>query len=339
MRLSGVIPARKLAALWLTGSAESDELQPDRALRRRAARDAFRGRAARLVIGHAVRTGGALPQPIFAASGDLLATGPVWHPSIVAAAEWRLSGALPRLLGELGERTSDAGRSPAPLRTGPANAADVVAFEALAERLDEHCAGRDRQLAEALAAASPLSVLKRFDRFEPTARTLARLDPWLAAGWLVPYAADEVIRSWLSIDRRRELLARSEEVVLNQRLAALQRHLLEAWRRLRRPALWGLLIRWYERWLRARGGAGGVLEAVRAGSWEGWTRQAREQFERSFAELCEPGLALADEAAALRPLSWQRTAAEEHYLGDYTRRLEPLVPALTLLQRELSQTV
>lgn len=333
MRLTGPHAAQRTLALIIYGRTDGEPVEPGRWLRRRTARESFAARAQRLLIGHLVRRGGTTPAPLFDAAGEPLGTGPAWHASAVAAADWRLSGAVVRFLGELWERTE-----PGPPAVAPVTAADTLFFDAVAEALDAVAAGRERGLAEAASAASPLTQVRRPDRADP-AVAVRQLGPLLAAGWLAPYLIDGLVRDWLELDRRREMLRRGEEETLNRRLLAVWEGIRTAWTESGRHELLVLFARLYERWLRSRDGLRGILRGARAGAWDGWTQAARESFELSYGRLFEPGLAIRETAADLRALGWQRTPAAEYFLGEYARRYEPHAATVERLHAELCRIV
>ncbi|NUQ00427.1 MAG: hypothetical protein HUU35_11300, partial [Armatimonadetes bacterium] len=159
------------------------------------------------------------------------------------------------------------------------------------------------------------------------------------ADWLLPYLGDAVVRRWLAIAARARLLERGEQEALNRRWSELLERLFEPWLAAARFEHLTWFVSFYGRWLREAGGLRGILRGVRQGSWEGVGVGAKERFEAGYGRLLKPGLRLTSLAAELRGYGWQRTAAEEYYLGRYARELEPWADELRTLHDELCRVV
>ncbi len=78
-----------------------------------------------------------------------------------------------------------------------------------------------------------------------------------------------------------------------------------------------------------------MLHLVRACPLARHAVREREQFEESFGRLLTPAMRLLDRAAELRGYGWQRTPAEERFLGSYSRAFEPVAEELRTLHDEL----
>ena len=317
-------PALVTRLVYGEASEQPKRPPPARWLRSSAGQAGLRLRCGELLCAYLVRSGGALPAVVFDPEGRRVARGPVWLPAIAALGDWRLSGAASDLL--LALLASEEGVEP-PVITA-VTSADILFRHALLERLELQ-PDVDRRWLRGLRAADPWQALLNLD--EPTAAA----DPLVRASWLVPFLQDHIVRRWLTIDSRRRLMDRPEQAALNLRLAAWQDRLWRLWRTTGRAEHLTLFCSFYQRWLRARDGVRGLLRLVRGGPSAGGTVQEREQWELSFGRLFEPAVGLAALAAELRGYGWQRTAAEEHFLGVYSREVEPLADDLRHLHAEL----
>lgn len=291
-----------------------------------------RAQSAKLVIAYVLRRGGALAQPLFDDEGRLLATEPLWGPTARSLADLRLSGACRGLLREA--RAALDG-SAEPFAARPETLGDVLFWQALAEFVSEVATADERDLADALWRAGPLTALSLTAGVEPD---WDQLLPTLTAGWVVPYLGDHWVRAWLDADQRRGRLQRGEEALLNARLATLTEGLMAIWQNHRTEHL-RVLVRYLCRRLRLADGPAGIMRVTRRGDWTDWTTRDREAFEASLGRvfgLAERLLALADE---LRGLGWQRTEADEALLGCIGRELAPHEASLRRLHHELCRLV
>ena len=326
-------PARDFLRRLVFGRAQADA-EPRVWARGSAGRQTLRAGCARLAVGYVLRHGGHLAQTVFDEQGARAAHGPLWHAAVRERADWRLSGAA---LGFVVELLEHAGGGPPP-SARPVSAADVLLCHAVADRLDRSAPGSDRPLVAAAAACSPLTGLLWLER-DAGDPELAALAPLLDAHWLLPFVLDHWRRRWLAADARRGLLARPVEDRLNARLATVLEHLLAHWLaaeryehlRLFATLYGGLLARWH--------GVSGVLHHARRGNWEGWTQAGREAFEAGLGRVFALGPTLVALAGELRALSWERSAAQEAFLGVYSRAYEPHAEAVRVLHRELCRIV
>ena len=316
--------------LWAGDPPRRTELT--RALRHRSTAARLAQRCGRLTVGFAIRHGGAVPERVFDDDGQLLCDAPLWSPAVRAASDWRLSASSAELLLHLLE-TARGEPAPTGLAAQPRTPADLLFRQALAEALERHAGGEPKLVAAAFAA-SPLADLVRYELQEVSDDHLAALDPWLSAGWLIPYQTAWLARRWLAIDARRRMLSRAEEAALNQRQAAVAERLLGAWRNGRVEGL-VVFARYYARWLRLRGGVRGVLTGIRSGPREGLGVAEREAWEDAHGRLLQPVLEVGRLVDELRSLGWQRTPAEEHLIGTWSREVEPVGEALRGLYDEL----
>lgn len=334
MRLTGET-ARTVLTRLIFGRAEGGPVvEPRRWLRQAAGRRALRDSLARLTVGYALRRGGAQAQLLFDDAGAALGTRALWDPAVRAVSDWRLSGVSAAWPVALLERL-DGGELPS---LAPVTAADLLLFHALAERLDRAADASERELAAEAAAASPLSALLWLDR-DGAAPALEPLGPFHEAHWLVPFLADHLCRRWLAADARRGMLLRERESVLNERLADACAGLYNAWLAAERYEHLRLFVSLLARVMTHWGGVDGVLHAARRGRWDGWTTARRETFEAGLGRVFAVGPALAETAAHLRGLGWQRTPAQEAFLGAYSREYEPLADSVCVLYNELCRLV
>ncbi|MBI2301477.1 MAG: hypothetical protein HYU66_21435 [Armatimonadetes bacterium] len=328
---------------WLARLVWGDEPETPRRpevgrwLRSRSGAVAVCERCARVLVGFALRAGGALAEPVFDGDGQPLGERPLWDPVVRARSDWRLSGGAAEWLAWLWRRASEPESEQAAPR--PATAADLLLCHAVASGLDERVASGERWLADAAAGGDPLSAVAAFDREAPGEARLAALQPWCEADWLQPYLRGWLCRRWLALDAGRRLMAPQDEVRLNERAAAVWWWLYRAWERRPQTEHLALFAEFYARWLRVRGGVQTVLREIRNRPWSGPRVSAREAYEESHGRLLEPALALCDLVGELRGLGWQRTPAQDYLVGCYSRELAPLIDALRGLRDELCRIV
>ncbi|MCC7490786.1 MAG: hypothetical protein IT204_00475 [Fimbriimonadaceae bacterium] len=266
------------------------------------------GSLARLAVSTAARLGGSWPQAVFGASGECVAVAPLAAPAVRAVSDWRLSGRSLEWLRWAAD--DDRGAPP----DGPQTAADGLVVHGLSSLCD-----RDEApgLAATLQAASPWAGLVG-------EQPLAQAQVWLTARWLRPYFEPALARAWHS---RLDHLQRHPD---RATIAALAAH-LRAYRQwavaASEPAALAPLVGLLARWWRVAGGGSALRDGVAAGL-PGSSLAEREALERAWAEILELAPALAATAVAARAQGWQRTAAEEAWLGRYARDLEPQQPDL-----------
>jgi len=323
-----------LAQRLVYGAAPPAPTPPARRWLRGRGGETLRAGLARLAVGWALRAGGAWPQTVFDAEGARLAHEPLWGPTVRAAADWRLSVGSVKLALELLERPAE---SELPIVAKPATVADLVLFQAVAERLEREPGGLSA--AQAVAAASPLNALLAIDAARWPRPDWAALAPLLSARWLMPYLADHLARRWLAVEPRRGQIQRAEEQTLNGRLATVAEGLGQHCLATAQHEGLIVLVHWLARLWRLDGGLPGILKTARLGLWRDWTQADRERFEAGLGRLFGLAQRLAATAEDLRGLGWQRTAADEAFLGAYSRELEPLTASLTRLHHELCRIV
>lgn len=306
-------------------------LTPARWLRSVAGGRQVAARAGRLAVGWLLRHGGAYPQTIWDAAGRVTATGPLWDPALQAAGDWRLSAAAGDLL--LSAAAIEAGEAaPESLVVRLPTPLDLALGEALLTEVDRRGLGRRSAWPAVLRVRSPLAALWRPEL--PVA-DVDRLAPWLDADWLLPFLEAHTIRRWLAVEARRRLLEAPAQRVLNRQLTTLYEHLWGHWEGRGRVEHLALFARFYPRWLALHGGVGGFLKLVRGVPLGRQVVSEREQFEQTFGSLLVPAMRLVTRAAELRGYGWQRTPAEERFLGIYSREFEPAADELQTLHDAL----
>lgn len=303
----------------------------------RAGAAGFRARAGLLLIRFVLREGGALPEAVFDEEGDKVAEAPLWDPAVRDVSDWRLSGAAVAFVDWLWRLATEPDSPDAPGAARPATACDVVFLHALLEAIERCATGNEHEWLERAWVASPLTLLVRYDRWAASDAGLAALRPWLSAHWLLPYQRAWIVRRWLAADRR----AFGPEAMrsLNERAARVLQHLARSWVELGAAQHLTLFVVYYAQWLRQRDGAQGLLRSWRQLAWQLRSVAEREAFEDSLGRLFEPVFVLVETATELRRLGWQRSAAEEYYLGSYAAELEPHVDSLVRLHHTLCRVV
>jgi hypothetical protein len=218
------------------------------------------------------------------------------------------------------------------LRYAPCTPLDLILAEALLAVADRRGLTRRAAWPEILRARTPLSALWR-----PAAApvTPAGLASWCEADWLLPFLEAHTIRRWLAAEARRRHLDAAGHQALNHALGTLFEALWTAWETRSRVEHLTCFVRFYPRWLQLHGGVGGVLHLVRSVPLGRRAISEREQFEESFGTVLLPAIRLAERARELRGYGWQRTPAEERFLGQYSREFEPVADELRTLHDEL----
>jgi len=306
-------------------------LTPERWLRSSVGGKQVAERAGRLAIGWLLRHGGAVPQTVWDAEGRPVATGPLWSPAVRAVGDWRFSASTASML--LSAASIEADEAPADsLHHAPCTPLDLVLAEALLAQVERRGIGVRSGWPEALRATHPLVALWR-----PAASPAlpANLAIWLQADWLLPFLEAHSLRCWLAAEARRRHMDAAGHQALNQAFGSLFETLWATWDARGRVEHLSLFVRFYPRWLQLHGGVGGVLHLVRSIPLGTRAVSERERFEESFGTLLVPAMRLVDLARELRGYGWQRTPAEERFLGLYSREFEPLSDELRTLHDEL----